>query len=465
MNLKTYRARSMSEALAEVKKDLGRDAVILHTRSLRVGGVLGVGTRGLVEVTAALEAPPSEAPSATERPDAARATGMAPIASNGEDRYVPSRALAAAGSPGASLRASASPSARRLLPQSELAQRLPVVHTCRTAASEFRAFQPRQAGAAANTPARVGLPATASPSAARDDELATIRRMLAQVLRRTAATPASRESLVGIPPGPLTDAYLRMLESEISPEIAEEVMGRVRTGLSTKKQADAATVVAAVRRELAALLPSCADDATLEPAVDGRPLTLALVGPTGVGKTTTVAKLAAALKLRQARRVGLITTDTYRIAAVEQLRVYAEIIGVPLRVAMTPDDMRAACAAMGDRDTLLIDTAGRSPRDASRLAELAGLLDAAAPHHTHLVLAATAGERALLDAAAQFAPVRPDRVIFTKLDESVNFGAVVSGARRIALPVSHLTTGQEVPDHIEPASAERLAGLVMDGWR
>lgn len=190
---------------------------------------------------------------------------------------------------------------------------------------------------------------------------------------------------------------------------------------------------------------------------------VAMVGPTGVGKTTTIAKLAAALKLRHAKKVGLVTSDTYRIAAVEQLRTYANIIGLPLKIAHSPEDMAAACESHADCDVILVDTAGRSQHDADRLDELRRQRDAAQPHQTHLVLAANACESVLLRAAERFRALQPDRLLITKLDEAVAFGPVVNVATRIGLGLSFVTTGQEVPDHIERARAERLARMVLDG--
>ena len=194
---------------------------------------------------------------------------------------------------------------------------------------------------------------------------------------------------------------------------------------------------------------------------DGRPLTIALVGPTGVGKTTTLAKLAASFKLRHQRRVGLITADTYRIAAVDQLRTYANIIGLPLQVVLTPAEMRQAVHALKHCDVILIDTAGRSQNDACRLGELREFLEAARPHETHLVLSSTASEKVLLREAEAFVTVGVDKVILTKLDEAVSFGMVVTALRRIGRELSFFTTGQEVPDHIEVSEPRRLAELVL----
>ncbi len=184
---------------------------------------------------------------------------------------------------------------------------------------------------------------------------------------------------------------------------------------------------------------------------------IALVGPTGVGKTTTVAKLAATFKLAHGFRPGLVTVDTYRIAAVEQLRTYAEIIDLPLAVVNAPGEMRRAIDELGDVDLVLIDTAGRSPRDEVKIRELADFLAAAQPDEVHLVLSAVAAERSLRAAVERFAVVRADRLILTKFDEAVGLGGVLAVLGQADRPVSYITTGQAVPDDIEPADRTRLA--------
>ncbi len=149
------------------------------------------------------------------------------------------------------------------------------------------------------------------------------------------------------------------------------------------------------------------------------------MGPTGVGKTTTVAKLAANFKLARGVRVGLVTVDTYRIAAVEQLRTYAEIIDLPLAVVNSPIEMQRAIDELGAVDLIFIDTAGRSPRDEVKIRELGEFLLQARPDEVHLVLSAVADERSLRAAIERFAPVQIDRLILTKLDEADSLGGVL----------------------------------------
>jgi flagellar biosynthesis protein FlhF len=264
-------------------------------------------------------------------------------------------------------------------------------------------------------------------------------------------------------PDHLVQHYLRLLEAEVAAELADQLIADVRGELTAAELGDEAIVRQTVLRHLAALIPADPEIPRPGRSADGRPLTIALVGPTGVGKTTTVAKLAAAYKLRHGKRVGLVTSDTYRIAAVEQLRTYAEIIGLPLKVAMSPGDMAAICESLHDCDVVLIDTAGRSQRDAGRLEELRQFIAGARPHQTHLVLSSTASESVMVEAAQRFTHVSPDRIIFTKVDEAVNFGVLVTVARKVALKLSYITTGQEVPDHIEVGRPERIARLLLDG--
>ena len=183
----------------------------------------------------------------------------------------------------------------------------------------------------------------------------------------------------------------------------------------------------------------------------------------GVGKTTTTAKIAATCRLHRGGRVALITCDTYRVAAVAQLKTYAEILGMPLHVADHPGQIRSIIDSIQDADVIIIDTPGRSQRDEGRLDELSQFLEAATPHQTHLVLSGTAGEQVLLREAEAFLPLGVDRIVLTKLDEAVSFGMLVDVLHRIGRELSFVTTGQEVPADIEPASGDHLATLALRG--
>jgi flagellar biosynthesis protein FlhF len=195
--------------------------------------------------------------------------------------------------------------------------------------------------------------------------------------------------------------------------------------------------------------------------ISGQPTMAALVGPTGVGKTTTLAKLAADFQLRQKRSVGLITTDTYRAAAVEQLRTYARIMDLPVEVAATPAEMDAAIERLSDRDLVLIDTAGCSPRDSTQLRQLQSVLAAAHPSEVMLVLSCVADLEGLAVAARAFAASRPTGLILTKVDEAPQLGRLPDWLAACRLPLSYVTTGQNVPGDLEPTSAIQLAKLLL----
>lgn len=178
---------------------------------------------------------------------------------------------------------------------------------------------------------------------------------------------------------------------------------------------------------------------------DGERRIVAVVGPTGVGKTTTIAKLAAHYRLREKRRVGLITVDTYRVAAVEQLRTYAEIIDLPLEVVSTPREMREALSRSLDLDLVLIDTAGRSPRDEVQIQELRSLLAEARPDEVLLAMSSVCQAAALTQAARRFAEVGVTGLVLTKLDEVETHGHWLPLVCQWHWPVRYLACGQHVP--------------------
>lgn len=259
-------------------------------------------------------------------------------------------------------------------------------------------------------------------------------------------------------PDALAAVYRRLISQQVSEPTAKKLVEAVRDNLTPEQLKDAAAVRKAALEAVAGRLPICGES---KKTTNGRPHVIALVGPTGVGKTTTIAKLAANLKLRKGAKVALITIDTYRIAAVDQLRRYAEIIDAPLAVVNAPNEIADAVARVGDHDYVLIDTAGRSPRDAVKLKELQQFLAAANPAETHLVLSTTCGRSSMMLALQRFSGVKTDKLIFTKLDEADDVGATLDVVAEKRLPVSYVTAGQDVPDDIEVADPRRLAKLIL----
>jgi flagellar biosynthesis protein FlhF len=190
---------------------------------------------------------------------------------------------------------------------------------------------------------------------------------------------------------------------------------------------------------------------------------VALVGPTGVGKTTTLAKLAAVATRVERRRVAFITTDTYRIGAVEQLETYARLLDVPLTVAYSPEEMRAARARYADYDLVFVDTVGRSPGNRAYLEELAALLAPMDLDEVHLALDARGSCATHRDVLRGFSLLRPTHLLLSKLDETPRLEDSLTVAVEGGLPVSYITTGQRVPEDLAPADREHLAGWLLGG--
>lgn len=193
----------------------------------------------------------------------------------------------------------------------------------------------------------------------------------------------------------------------------------------------------------------------------GRRKVVALAGPTGVGKTTTIAKVAAEMHFSSRCQVGLVTLDTFRAGAVDQLQTYANVIGLPMHTASNSEELQFALNEFASCELVLIDSAGRGPRDEARIQELRDVLAPAPIDELHLVVSVSASQRSLIAAVERFRLLRPTNVLLTKLDEAPGLGAIYSAARSIDLPISYFTTGQDVPDDIEPAKAERTARLIL----
>ena len=259
-------------------------------------------------------------------------------------------------------------------------------------------------------------------------------------------------------PEDLFSHYMQLVESSVAEEIAAEVIDAVRKANRPENLQQDDVVREKLCEKLKELIPTCGPIRRTK--TDG-PHVVALVGPTGVGKTTTIAKLAADLRLRQGHSVGLITIDTYRIAAIEQLRKYAELIRSPLEIVHAPEEMTAALAKLRGCEYVLIDTAGRSPKDALKLNELKDYMDRANPDEIHLVVSSTCCESGLELATQKFADVRWDKIIFTKLDEAAQVGVVFNLLRKVNKQLSYVTTGQAVPDDIEVGEGKRLAEMVL----
>jgi flagellar biosynthesis protein FlhF len=284
------------------------------------------------------------------------------------------------------------------------------------------------------------------------NEVATLKAMMKDLTHQVR-----REKNPDVP-AELYDCYVQLTTNQVTEDVACEIV----QSLARQLRPEQFTQVELVQEKLAEQIDRLiSTSGPISRNGSTSPQIVALIGPTGVGKTTTIAKLAANLILREKRRVGLITLDTYRIAAIDQLRKYADIIGAPLNVVASPDELREAIRSMRELDFVLIDTAGRSPNDAMKLHELKQFMSIAEPHEVHLVLSTTASQECVELALTKFSNVRVDKLIFTKLDEAAHAGVVLNVLRKVNKPLSYVTTGQDVPDDIEVGNGRRLAQRIL----
>lgn len=187
------------------------------------------------------------------------------------------------------------------------------------------------------------------------------------------------------------------------------------------------------------------------------------VGPSGVGKTSTIAKLATHYGIVEQRSVALITMDTYRPAAVEHLRLYAEVLGIELAVAASCEEARAAIAQAREAELILIDTAGFNPYEPIAAQRWRGLVNGALPMEVHLVMAAGTRVPDIVVSTSQCVDVPSLRLLFTKLDETTGYGGIFEATHRTGIPLSYWGTGQRVPDDLVQAQVNRLGDLLLGG--
>jgi flagellar biosynthesis protein FlhF len=273
----------------------------------------------------------------------------------------------------------------------------------------------------------------------------------------TLSTPALRDAFEQLVLNGVERRYALPLIKKVSFELGAQGDGHT-TSPDAVLDALAGEIMqtAEVLSPMAGILPRAQSGDNSLPAV------LSIVGPTGVGKTTTVAKLASEAILKRNLKVGLINLDSYKVAAFDQLGTYAKILNVPFRSCGSSEELQAALKDFQSLDLILVDTAGRSQRDPGSLREMQGMLAGIPMARTMLALSVTTRDAELYDMANRFAIFRPQGLIVSKLDEATAFGAVYNLSQRVKLPLLYFTTGQRVPEDIEDATGERVAALILE---
>ena len=387
MRVRIFTGQSVQEAMNKVKLELGREAVILHTRRFKTGGMLGLFGNERVEVMAAVDDALLETPAVK--------TVVAP----------------------------AIPPVAATMPPQHLQETVVPVSAPLTPA---KSAEPEWKQELAEMRSLLERALHESRQETHDFASAAVEKLLqADVLQPVAESLVRQDPILYQWKGTLTEpAFTERLE-----RLVEQGLGKV-SGVTLNGSA---------------------------------PHIVALLGPTGVGKTTTIAKLAAYFSLQKGMRVSLITADTYRISAVEQLKTYAEIMGLQLEIVYAPQELAKALAKCKGSQLVLLDTAGRSPKNKEQLEELQLLLSQVPQAEKHLVLSLTTCNRDALEIAKRFSVCAPDKVLFTKLDEASRCGVILNVLQQFPMKLSYVTNGQNVPDDLQIVSPAWLAKELLRG--
>lgn len=290
-----------------------------------------------------------------------------------------------------------------------------------------------------------------SENDSRENEILQLQEELAQMkamLSHAMSGELNDEKVVNL--------QIALKQNEVNDKVIQDMISRL-TGAEIVADKNSAKARAALEKYLRKTI-RVATGITL---FSGRPKVVALIGATGVGKTTTLAKIAAKFVLEKGVSAAMITADTYRISAVDQLKTYSDIIGLPLEIVYSPDALKKAIDKHSNKQLILIDTAGRSQYNDYQMKELCEFLAVDKNIEKHLVMSATTKNRDAEAILEHFSVCKPDRVIFTKTDETSSIGLVPNLLHKKKIALSYLTDGQSVPDDIHPASIEKLAELLL----
>jgi len=392
MDVKRYIAPNMQEAMIKIKNELGRDAIILHTRKIKQKGIRGLFKKPLVEVVAALQ---EEQQAVVTKP----APAIEPV-------------------------------------------REPVIEPVKESVRPVVESKPKADPQIENLKSEM------------DEIKQLLKAYIEKPQEHEETTETSTPTTEAFNPDDLIRSYLR--EYEIQENIIEKLLTIVKRQVSITSENEQ-MVRSAVKQAIKEYLgqPFTIDH------FNGDQRVFLFVGPTGVGKTTTLAKLAAKLSLIDNKKVGLITADTYRIAAVDQLKTYSEILGIPLSVVYEASELPDVMYKYKDKDVILLDTAGRSHKSDELSRDLQDLMNNLENPEIFLVISLTTGYKDIVSIIDAYNFVDEYKIIFTKLDEASSYGNILNVKVESGKALSYLTTGQSVPDDIEIADSEKIVNYIV----
>lgn len=427
MKVKTYRAATMKQALEDIKKELGEDAFILGGREVKAKKMMGLFGKSHFEVTAAMDYSNSkEGPSQDS--------------------------------------------------QSQETQRKLENHLALDRIQDTVQFSPQiawKARPAMNLPMHQETRPASSSAKGNDDgqlslrdEIRQLKSLIQSIPHQASPHRSASHKTARFSQPVCEEMFSSLIRKELDDDLAYEL---IDSSIKERKGTAALNTKQLTRRIASHLSRRIhIGEDLIKPSSFTGQRVVALVGPTGVGKTTTLAKLAARAVLEERLKVGFITLDTFRIAATEQLKTYAEIIDVPAKIVENINRLNRSIQEFADRDLILIDTAGRSPWEIESQSEVAGSLSQAKFICKTLVLSATTKASDLGDILEKYRIFDPSCLIFAKLDETRVYGPVINHLVRTGSPLAYLTTGQNVPKDIVHPNVADLVNLFQEadtsGW-
>ena len=482
MKVKRYLTSDLPEAVQMIRRELGSDAIILNTKEIRTGGFMGMFRKRRVEVIAAVDETSRQMPGALpiRRPALGPITTASVAAAERPSPALPQQPQAAdrpAAMPSQAVRhlytrnvrpdeaAAPAKAAAVAVAEPDAADRSSAVSPTvgpRSVAKPSAepagveappvgsSFGASGVGTSGAWPPSIG-PSSAGPGSAFSGPPVEDAAFLMQELRsmKDMLQKLARQQSFQSMPESVLKWSRRLAEQGVEPAHVEQFAEEVRARLAGADEADEAASLEAAKGVLKSWMIHSVGD-----GIDSHTRIVHFVGPTGVGKTTTIAKLAADQSFTHRRTVGFITADTYRISAVDQLRTYADILNVPLEVVFSPSELARAYRKLADRDLLFMDTAGRNYRNELYVSEVNSLLAPGEKTETFLVLSLTHKYADMKALVSQFAKYGIRRLLLTKADETDTYGSLLNLVRDFSCPISYITNGQTVPDDVRAFDPE-----------